>query len=78
MYTDNQLVMYAKQNPMICSTTGTCGTCGTSFEEHVVLVVHVVLLWEHQELQEQQLKQHTDIASHVIQPQSYAKQHPQL
>ena len=53
--------MYAKQNPMICSTTGTSGTsgtCGTSFEEHVVLVV----------LQEQQLKQHTDIASHVIQP----------
>jgi hypothetical protein len=39
--------MYAKQNPMICGTTGTCGTCGTSFEEHVVLVEHVVLLWEH-------------------------------
>jgi len=56
--------MYAKQNPMICSatgTSGTCGTCGTSFEEHVVLVEHVVL-------QEQQLKQHTDIASHVIHP----------
>jgi hypothetical protein len=41
--------MYAKQNPMICSTTGTSGTGGTSFEEHVVLVEHVVLLWEHQE-----------------------------
>ena len=34
--------MYAKQNPMICSTTGTSGTCGTSFEEHVVLVEHVI------------------------------------
>jgi hypothetical protein len=43
--------MYAKQNPMICSatgTSGTCGTCGTSFEEHVVLVEHVVQE-EHQE-----------------------------
>lgn len=39
--------MYAKQNPMICSTTGTCGTCGTSYEEHVVHEEHVVLLWEH-------------------------------
>lgn len=60
--------MYAKQNPMICGTTGTSGTCGTSFEEHVVLVV---LLWEHRVhrvQEEQQLKQHTDIASHVIQP----------
>jgi hypothetical protein len=53
---------------MICGTTGTSGTCGTSFEEHVVLVVHVVLLWEHREQEEQQLKQHTDIASHVIHP----------
>ena len=42
---------------MICGTTGTCGTCGTcgtSFEEHVVLVEHVVLLWEHRVQEEHQ------------------------
>jgi hypothetical protein len=42
--------MYAKQNPMICGTTGTCGTCGTSMGTSG--------------------KQHTDIASHVIHPDS--------
>ena len=58
--------MYAKQNPMICSATGTCGTCGTcgtSYEEHVVLVEHVVLLWEHEEhrVQEEHQENNTPI-----------------
>jgi hypothetical protein len=38
--------MYAKQNPMICSATGTSGTCGTSL---LALVEHVVLQVHHQE-----------------------------
>lgn len=49
--------MYAKQNPMICSATGTCGTCGTSYEEHVVLVEHVVLLWEHRVHEEHRVQE---------------------
>jgi accessory colonization factor AcfC len=47
--------MYAKQHPMICSTTGTSGTSGTFLWEHVV---HVVL-------QVHAEKQHTDIVSHM-------------
>jgi len=51
--------MYAKQNPMICGTTGTCGTCGTSMGTSGTSGTRGT-----------SGKQHTDIASHVIHPDS--------